>query len=81
MRIFSPVKRVLLISAFFTAFLFWGSGCTPHDHTQEETSEQLLEVLDIWEFTTGFAFDIVLNLIGDFGRPCLQKLRKNNNCF
>lgn len=58
---------MLLISAFFTAFLFWGSGCTPHDHTQEETSEQLLEVLDIWEFTTGFAFDIVLNLIGDFG--------------
>ena len=24
-------------------------------------------MLDIWEFTTGFAFDIVLNLIGDFG--------------
>ncbi|NLA15022.1 MAG: esterase family protein [Bacteroidales bacterium] len=61
------MKKVLFIGTFFTTLLFTGSGCTPHDNTREETSEYLIEVLDIWEFTTGFAFDTVLNLIGDFG--------------
>ncbi|HHV40937.1 MAG TPA: hypothetical protein GXX61_06130 [Bacteroidales bacterium] len=67
MNLLNTVKKVLVLGTFFTTLLFAGSGCTPHDNTQEETSEHLIEVLDIWEFKTGFAFDIILSLIGDFG--------------